>query len=155
MFEDLEASMPNSAHREVSPRDVLGECSSVSVSLGNRVVRLQRPVFASDFLLGQNESRTFAVNYRCMGEARLHATGQTASKNSTIKLHQWVTNLPQRLLATLTLVNGEKLVRATILACDKTFIVIRPADPVLEACAVPLAALVCLEIDVVDNKIHP
>jgi len=155
MFEDLEASMPNSAHREVSPRDVLGECSSVSVSLGNRVVRLQRPVFASDFLLGQYESRTFAVNYRCMGEARIHAAGQTVSKNSKIKFHQWVTNLPQRLLATLTLVNGEKLVRATILACDKTFIVIRPADPVLEACAVPLAALVCLEIDVVDNKIHP
>jgi hypothetical protein len=90
-----------------------------------------------------------------MGEARLQAAGQTASKNSKIKLHQWVTNLPARLLVTLTLVNGERLVRATILACDKTFIVMRPDDPVLEACAVPLAALVCLEIDVVDNKSHP
>jgi hypothetical protein len=155
MFEDLEASMPNSGHREVSPSDVLGECSSVSVSIGKRVFRLQRPVFASDFLLGQHESRTFAVNYRRMGEARLHAAGQTASKNSKIKLHQWVNNLPPRLVVSLTLLSGERLVRATILACDKTFIVVRPADSELESGAVPLAAVLCLEIDAVDNKVHP
>jgi hypothetical protein len=69
-------------------------------------------------------------------------------------LHEWVSNLPARLLVSLTLVNGKKLVRASILACDKTFIVMRPADSELESGAVPLAAVLCIEIDVVDNKIH-
>jgi hypothetical protein len=110
-------------------------------------------VFATDFLLGQCDSRTFAVNLRNLGAVRLHAAGQVASHQSKTRLHGWLRQLPAGLHFSVVLANGERLSKVIILSCDKTFIVLRQSDAELEPSAVPLSAIVCLEFNAVDNKL--
>jgi hypothetical protein len=153
MFEDLEASV-NAGGIEVSdPKDAFRQAASVTVTLGNRVMRLQRLVFARDFLLGQHHSLTFVVNFRTMGAVRLHAAGQVSSKQSKALLHGWLRELPAGLQFSVVLANGERISKVLILSCDKTFIVLRPSDSELEPRAVPLSAIVCFEFNAVDNKL--
>ena len=152
LIEDLEASVHPESFQVGAPREAFEQCASASITLGNRVVRLQRLVFASDFLLGQCESRTFAINYDCLGELRLHAGGQVASKNSKTKLHQWVRELPSGLRFSLTLANGHRICGANVLSCDKTLIILRQAEGEFDSSAVPLSAVSYLEFNAVDNK---
>jgi hypothetical protein len=153
MFEDLEASVNFGGIPVSNPKDAFRQAASVTVTLGNRVMRLQRLVFARDFLLGQHHSLTFAVNFRTMGAVRLHAAGQVSSKQSKALLHGWLRELPAGLQFSVVLANGERISKVLILSCDKTFIVLRPSDSELEPRAVPLSAIVCFEFNAVDNKL--
>ena len=155
MLEDLEASAGFQEHQDVTVTSLFKLARSAAVRIESRVMRLQRLVFASDFLLGQHQSRTLALSYLAIQDMQLQTMGKNPSQVSKIKLSAWVKTLPIGLRVSVVTAGAERHATSTITACDGKFLCLAPNLPGMLATAVPLSAIQCIEVDVVDNKTQP
>lgn len=153
MLEDLEASVGFQAQKDGTMLSLLRLTKSASVSIESRVLRLQRLVFAHDFLLGQHQGRVLAVNFLAIRNLELFAGGQASSQVSKTKMSAWIKSLPRGLQVSVVLVGAERQAKATIMACDSKFLCLSSNQPGLLATAVPFSAVQWIEFDPVDNNI--
>ena len=152
MLEDLEASVWVSPTEPGTIAEWISATRSASVKLGDRTVRLQRLVFCSDFLLGQHQSRTFALSYKALKQAQLFAGGQTPAQVSSLKFGEWIKHLPLGLCASVHVAGLEPPAKAAVRACDGKLLCLATNNPGSLGIVVAIAAIELLEFDVVDNK---
>lgn len=151
MFEDLEATVGFQDRQASTVQGLITLARSASVRMNYQVFRLQRLVFAADFLLGQHKERTVAVRYSAIQEIQLQTWGQTGSRVSKIKLSAWVKSLPQGLRISVVIAGGERHAASTVTTSDDRFLCLQSQAPGTLAIAVPYSTIQCIEVDAVDN----
>lgn len=153
MLEDLEASVGFQGDQALTVPHLLGLAKSASVTIDGRVLRLQRMVFASDFLLGQHQGRTVAVSYLAIRGLQLFAAGKYPSQVSKATLRAWIKTLPQGLSVSVVTVDAVSQEKSAISASNSKFLCLTPNLPGPIASAVPFSAVQYIEFDAVDNNI--
>lgn len=153
MLEDLEASVGFQGDQALTVPHLLGLAKSASVTIDGRVLRLQRMVFASDFLLGQHQGRTVAVSYLAIRGLQLFAAGKYPSQVSKATLRAWIKTLPQGLPVSVVTVGAGIQEKSAISASNSKFLCLSPNLPGLIASAVPFSAVQYIEFDAVDNNL--
>ncbi len=155
MLEDLEATMGESQLLAKNSNELFSLARSASVlTTSGASIRLQRLLFASDFLLGQCRGQSVAVCFSAIDELQLSTVGNFASQVTRLTLAGWLRSLPERLLVSITLINSKRLPAAIICSSDKRFVCLNSNNPATMATLVPLESILSIEIHAVDNNLR-
>jgi hypothetical protein len=152
MLEDLEATGFGDTGAALTSGALLAQARSAALSTGMREVRVDRLLFATDFLLCQHQGRTMAFTFRAIEKIQLSSVGEFQGEIRKLSFSKWLESLPQQIVLSLTLADKTRMPPATLLGGSKSLVFVESNEPGFFASAIPISSILTAELATVDNK---